>query len=149
VGINAWWVSEELDFALRDSQPKAIFCDRERLERLPAACYDSMIVVAVRAEAPDKAVTWSAVRETTISSYEVKVEPDDDACIFYTSGTTGVPKGAQLTHRGCVNNLIESGTLRDLYEAPLALIGPDQMVAWRGMTAADAEGVLRQATGRR
>jgi long-chain acyl-CoA synthetase len=36
----------------------------------------------------------------------VKVDPDADACIFYTSGTTGFPKGAQLTHRGCVANLL-------------------------------------------
>jgi steroid-24-oyl-CoA synthetase len=34
------------------------------------------------------------------------IDPDDDACIFYTSGTTGFPKGAQLTHRGSVHNLM-------------------------------------------
>jgi 2-polyprenyl-6-methoxyphenol hydroxylase-like FAD-dependent oxidoreductase len=34
-----------------------------------------------------------------------------------------------------------------LYEAPLALIRPDQIVAWRGHSAADAGGVLRQALG--
>ena len=26
--------------------------------------------------------------------------------VFYTSGTTGFPQGAQLTHRGCVSNLL-------------------------------------------
>jgi 2-polyprenyl-6-methoxyphenol hydroxylase-like FAD-dependent oxidoreductase len=36
---------------------------------------------------------------------------------------------------------------RDLYEADLALIRPDQIVAWRGHTAADAEAVLRRVTG--
>ncbi|WP_325345730.1 FAD-dependent oxidoreductase [Xylophilus sp.] len=38
--------------------------------------------------------------------------------------------------------------LRALYEAPLALIRPDQIVAWRGATADGAHGVLARATGR-
>jgi long-chain acyl-CoA synthetase len=37
---------------------------------------------------------------------DVQIDPDSDACVFYTSGTTGRPKGAQLTHRGCVANLL-------------------------------------------
>lgn len=35
--------------------------------------------------------------------------------------------------------------LRDLYQAPLALVRPDQVVAWRGRDAADAAAVLRTA----
>jgi hypothetical protein len=40
-----------------------------------------------------------------------------------------------------------SRTLLDLYEAPLALIRPDQIVAWRGHDADAARQVLLQATG--
>jgi 2-polyprenyl-6-methoxyphenol hydroxylase-like FAD-dependent oxidoreductase len=39
-------------------------------------------------------------------------------------------------------------SLRDLYEAPLALIRPDQIVAWRGATADAAPEVLLRVTGR-
>jgi hypothetical protein len=42
---------------------------------------------------------------------------------------------------------IESTEARDLYEADLALIRPDQVVAWRGNSAADASRVLRQVSG--
>ena len=38
-------------------------------------------------------------------------------------------------------------TLRDLYEAPLALIRPDHVVAWRGADASSAAAVLRRVTG--
>jgi 2-polyprenyl-6-methoxyphenol hydroxylase-like FAD-dependent oxidoreductase len=37
--------------------------------------------------------------------------------------------------------------LRELYEAPLALIRPDHIVAWRGFDATGADAVLRRATG--
>jgi 2-polyprenyl-6-methoxyphenol hydroxylase-like FAD-dependent oxidoreductase len=42
---------------------------------------------------------------------------------------------------------VASADARELYEAPLALIRPDQIVAWRGFTDADAEAVVAMATG--
>ena len=39
-------------------------------------------------------------------SGEKLVSPDDIACIFYTSGTTGQPKGVLLSHRGLVNTAL-------------------------------------------
>ena len=108
VGINAWWVAEELDFALKDSAPKVVFLDRERWERIQEkpAMAAGMTLVGVRMETlPKNLVPWSEVVAEGGPLPEVKVAPEADACIFYTSGTTGSPKGAQLTHRGCVNNL--------------------------------------------
>jgi len=44
---------------------------------------------------------------------------------------------------------LPQASVRDLYEAPLALIRPDQIVAWRGATAQGALNVLSRVTGRR
>ena len=44
---------------------------------------------------------------------------------------------------------IESNELRDLYDAPLVLIRPDQIVAWRGHTDVDAQSTTAGVTGRR
>ncbi len=108
VGTNAWWTPEELDYALADSAPQVIFADAERLARLaecstPAA---KVLTVAVRADSAEGTVPWADVIAHQGAMPDVQVDPDSDACIFYTSGTTGHPKGAQLTHRGCVSNLM-------------------------------------------
>ena len=108
VGMNAWWVPEEIEYALKDSAPKVVFCDAERLERIlerPATAALAKLV-AVRMDNPPAGVTpWSEVEAVGGALPDVVVDPDADACIFYTSGTTGAPKGAQLTHRGCIANL--------------------------------------------
>jgi long-chain acyl-CoA synthetase len=73
-------------------------------------------------------LTWAEVISTAGALPEVTIDPDDDACIFYTSGTTGFPKGAQLTHRGCVSNLMSmmfSGQVQALATARATGVAPD------------------------
>ena len=127
VGMNAWWVAKEMDYALRDSEPKVMICDQERLERFEEIREDfgDLIVCGVRLQGgvTDKAVDWLDVINTESIMPEVSIDPDDDACIFYTSGTTGTPKGAQLTHRGCVSNLMNIGFSRALQSTALAKAG--------------------------
>lgn len=113
VGMNAWWVTQEMHFALRDSTPKVLICDQERLARFLEirADFPELVVVGVRlaGETPANVVPWSELLSSEPAMPAVTIDPDDDACIFYTSGTTGTPKGAQLTHRGCVSNLMNIG----------------------------------------
>ena len=108
VGMNAWWIAEEMAFALEDSTPKFLFLDSERLARVQERpeMAAGMTLVTVRVAAPPAgAVPWSDVIAFKAAMPEVTIDPDADACIFYTSGTTGRPKGAQLTHRSCIANL--------------------------------------------
>ena len=108
VGLNAWWVADELEFALEDSAPKILFVDSERLARIAERpdMANGIKVVAVRtANIPAGVTPWSEVEAAAPVLPDATIDPDDDACIFYTSGTTGRPKGAQLTHRSCIANL--------------------------------------------
>jgi long-chain acyl-CoA synthetase len=108
VGMNAWWTAPEMAYGLKDSGPKILFADAERIGRLneqPEMLGDTLLV-AVRTDPPAGAVAWSEVVAHGGAMPDVAIDPDADVCIFYTSGTTGFPKGAQLTHRSCINNLM-------------------------------------------
>ncbi|WP_312165005.1 class I adenylate-forming enzyme family protein [Phenylobacterium sp.] len=111
VGVNAWWVTDELEYALKDSAPKVVFADAERLARIQErpAMAEGIKLVAVRTPAPAGVTPYAEVIAGGGEMPQVSVDPDADACIFYTSGTTGFPKGAQLTHRGCIANLMNMG----------------------------------------
>jgi long-chain acyl-CoA synthetase len=116
VGMNAWWTSAEMEYGLSDSLPKVLIADDERLERvLPVLdglrATAPLHVIAVRSERelPIDASHWNGVVDEATAPEalpEAAIDGDDDACIFYTSGTTGFPKGAQLTHRGSVHNIL-------------------------------------------
>jgi len=109
VGMNAWWVGPEMVYGINDADPKVIIADSERLE-LAVSVSDEIgdrILVSVRVEdVPDGVVAWDELTHGDAPLPDVSIDPDEDACIFYTSGTTGRPKGAQLTHRGCVANVM-------------------------------------------
>jgi long-chain acyl-CoA synthetase len=109
VGMNAWWVGPEMVYGINDADPKVIIADSERLE-LAVSVSDQIgdrILVGVRVEdVPDGVVAWDELTHGDAPLPDVSIDPDEDACIFYTSGTTGRPKGAQLTHRGCVANVM-------------------------------------------
>ncbi len=111
VGMNAWWTAPEMEYALNDSDPSVIVVDDERLDRLSQLPERSqMHVVSVRTDRalPANGARWSdamALADPGVLP-SISIDPDDDATIFYTSGTTGFPKGAQLTHRGSVNNIL-------------------------------------------
>ena len=116
VGMNAWWTPTEMAYGLNDSRPKVLIADDERLERAMQVLDEvraggPVHVIAVRTdrELPSDASRWNDVvrpESAPDTLPDATIDPDDDATIFYTSGTTGFPKGAQLTHRGSVHNIL-------------------------------------------
>ena len=121
--LNAWWTGPELEYGLIDSGSKIAVMDAERYARMTghlANCPDLHRVYVSREadEIAHPAVTkletllgapstWGSLPDAEIPF--VAIAPDDDATIFYTSGTTGKPKGAVATHRAVNCNILTAG----------------------------------------
>src|SRR5438874_4576272 len=144
VPLNAWWTGEELAYGLADSGSVVLFADAEREERL-APHWDELgglrSVIVARSEGAVAAgheriedVRGNVPADAALP--DVTLEPEDDATIFYTSGTTGRPKGALGTHRNICTNLLSlmfagaRGALRRPAAAPPAKeqVGPNRVL---------------------
>ena len=121
VPLNAWWTGGELAYGIRDSGAKLLIVDGERHERLRehlGAMPDVERLIVARAGA---AIAGATALEDIVGTPHgwarlpdgdrprVELASDDDAAIFYTSGTTGQPKGALGTHRNMATNILSGG----------------------------------------
>jgi long-chain acyl-CoA synthetase len=117
--LNAWWTGPELEYGLTDSGSKILIVDAERLQRVAEHLPNCPGLKKVYVSREDDEVahpyiskieavigepnSWKDLPDAALPT--VAIQPDDDATIFYTSGTTGKPKGALATQRNVNSNI--------------------------------------------
>ncbi|MFX1365490.1 MAG: AMP-binding protein [Promethearchaeota archaeon] len=124
--ISPLFVAREMTYQLKDSGAKyLIMIDsfyKEYKKAEEQLTLEKVILVNVEGKVPDIPETDKLIHYNTLmdsnpeplSEFKVKINPKEDiAIIQYTGGTTGDPKGAELTHYNAVSNLMQIKQISD------------------------------------
>ncbi|MER6178265.1 long-chain fatty acid--CoA ligase [Streptosporangium sp. NPDC001681] len=120
VPLNVLLQPREIAYHLTDSDAKALFCfegselpmgvrGREAFDAAEGCeLFFVLPATPLATESEHGESFWAALGGMSGEFETVQTEPDDTAAILYTSGTTGQPKGAVLTHMNMLTNTIVS-----------------------------------------
>jgi len=97
--LNGWWEPAEMEHAIRLTEPALIIADAPRAKRIAERCH-GIDLAGIDINLPTEQALDEFLRTGDIEL--PAVSPDDDATILFTSGSTGLCKGALSSHRAVV-----------------------------------------------
>ncbi|MEH6937098.1 long-chain fatty acid--CoA ligase [Bacillus sp. JJ664] len=117
VPLNPAFTEHELIYIINDANVKLVFAKQEQQDKL----------LSVKSSCPKcgHVISIEQVNQQIIShdSYIMpELSENDPAVILYTSGTTGNPKGAVITHHNIIENVNDFSSMIELHES-------DKMIA--------------------
>jgi len=111
------YTKKDYEYLIKDSQAKTVFISNKKLflNFLPVIKNNKQIKNIFSYEKISHGVNENIIyiedlwkEKIKNEDIKIKITEDDPACIIYTSGTSGVPKGVILTHKSIRSNLIGS-----------------------------------------